>query len=140
MKSSIFFQQESARVDVSHPAHVVIVDQQGISARLPITEVPDGILRQCDGLKVEETGQVFRQCRKFTFPTDLQSLPTARPLYAQLRSNYELVGDRAMVFCIGLSAGNGFSIPSHDVIAKLYRVVDVPSPENVNGNEDRSTG
>lgn len=130
MKSNIFFQESAESRDL----HAVIVDQQGRSARVPLTMVPDGILRMCDGLKIEETGQVFRDCRRFSFPTEVQwPLPTARVLYAHLKCNYEIAGHQAMVFRIGLKADNGFSIPTQDVIDKVYVEVDTDHPTQLGG-------
>jgi hypothetical protein len=73
---------------------------------------------------VLETGYVVKPCIRFGFPqVGSQDLPEAKPIYARLKCNYELAGQQARVFNIGLSATNGFSIPSHDTIEKVYVVV-----------------
>jgi hypothetical protein len=123
MKSSIFFQER----EQSKALHAIVVDQNGLAARVLIEDIPDMVLRVCDGLKIEETGQVFKPCRRFRFPSFVHyPLPLATPLYAYLRCNYDRLGDQAMLFRIGLRASNGFSIPSQDVIDKVYVPVDSP--------------
>lgn len=121
MKSNIYFQGGQKLQD---DLHAVIVDNRGYAARVLLKDLPDGILRACDGLLIEETGFVVKPCRHFGFPqSGFYKVTDAHPLYARLRMNYERIGVDALVFRIGLQAPNGFSIPSHDVVDKVY-VVD----------------
>lgn len=134
MRLDTFFpkgESPSARADPLPEHHAIVVDTCGVAARIRLSILPDGILRSCDGFMIEETKQVIKPCQHFAFPTDLSEVPDGHLLFARLKCNYAARGSQAMVFRIGLSASNGFCIPSRDVVDKVYVVVPTAiQPEN----------
>lgn len=98
--------------------NAMLLDSQGFAALIPLWELPRGVFRYCEGLKVVETGEVLKLPKDFVFPNTSQ--PWAQPIYAHTIWGLETYKEKALVWRIGYQAANGFSVPSAQVIDSCY--------------------
>lgn len=100
--------------------HAMVLDSAGVAALIHVRDLPPSIMRTCEGLKIQETGEVLKPARKdLKFP---ETAPLASPLYANTRFGYFNYGEKALIWHIGAIAVNGFCIPSKQVVEACYVV------------------
>jgi hypothetical protein len=98
--------------------HAMVLDSSGTAALIHLRDLPPSIMRICEGLRIHETGEVIKPPRKeFAFP---DTAPIAQPLHAYTRYGFHMRGHQALVWFIGATASNGFSIPSKQAVDLCY--------------------